>query len=341
MKKIASFFLALSLTMTWQLPAKEISTFATRIVAEQEIDLDNDGYELIACQLRPIKRAGKSLTAEMIHTTNMPSTLRHANMDTSVNWSGYSAMTGKGSHVNPSYGSVTEVSGTWRVPTLTASEEGTTYSSAWVGIDGFSNQTVEQIGTEHDITATGVITNYAWFEMFPAGAQLIDGFPLQPGDKIEGKVTYKGPDSANNDTFRLVLKNHTRGKKFVVTQSTLPGYPAHLSSADWIVEAPAILISDSCFGFLPLSNFGTISFTDCQATINGVTGAIGNKHWTYVAISMLTIDDIVKDITSDLISTCDKGSCSKKKKSKCGKDSFTVVWESSGPFPYDTDCLVN
>jgi hypothetical protein len=40
------------------------------------------------------------------------------------------------------------------------------YSSAWVGIDGYSDNTVEQIGTEQD-WIWGRAIYYSWFEMYP------------------------------------------------------------------------------------------------------------------------------------------------------------------------------
>jgi hypothetical protein len=36
----------------------------------------------------------------------------------------------------------------------------------------------------------------------------------------------------------------------------------------------------------PLADFGTVTFTDCSATINGITGPISDFNWD--AITMLT-----------------------------------------------------
>ena len=49
----------------------------------------------------------------------------------------------------------------------TVSGSGPTYSSVWVGIDGYSSNTVEQIGTEQDVSANGKTSYYAWYEMYP------------------------------------------------------------------------------------------------------------------------------------------------------------------------------
>ena len=67
---------------------------------------------------------------------------------TSSNWSGYAVATNLS---NPQANSVSAVSGSWIVPTVTGSSRGTTYSAVWVGIDGYSDSTVEQIGTEEDV----------------------------------------------------------------------------------------------------------------------------------------------------------------------------------------------
>src|SRR5271166_4368093 len=67
----------------------------------------------------------------------------------STNWSGYGAATNLSA---PATGSVTAVSGSWVVPTVTGSRRGTVYSAAWVGIDGLSDSTVEQLGTEQDVS---------------------------------------------------------------------------------------------------------------------------------------------------------------------------------------------
>jgi hypothetical protein len=63
----------------------------------------------------------------------------------SYNWAGYAVHTG----------TYTSVSGNWTVPTIqTGSPSG--YSSAWVGIGGFSGNSVIQIGTEQDCSGNSV-----------------------------------------------------------------------------------------------------------------------------------------------------------------------------------------
>ena len=40
----------------------------------------------------------------------------------------------------------------------------TAYSSFWVGIDGFSSSSVEQMGTDSDVV-NGIPTYYAWYNV--------------------------------------------------------------------------------------------------------------------------------------------------------------------------------
>ena len=65
------------------------------------------------------------------------------------------------------------------------SANGTTWmdDSVEVFIDGDNSNTVEQIGTEQDVTPTGAIY-YAWLQLYPHGAFLIQNFPVAPGERL-------------------------------------------------------------------------------------------------------------------------------------------------------------
>jgi hypothetical protein len=220
---------------------------------------------------------------------------------TSSNWSGYAAET---SLKSPQSGSVTAVSGTWTVPTVTGSGSGTTYSSVWVGIDGYSSQSVEQLGTEEDVV-NGQAEYSAWYEMYPSNPVTIN-MTVQPGDKISASVTYETSGS-NAGQFLLSITDLTTTK----TYSTYQTYAkAQRSSAEWIVEAPS-----SNNGVLPLANFGTVSFTSASATINGTTGPIDDSAWQAAAINMAT-RSVQEDTTSGLTDSN-------------GTSSFTVTCNAS------------
>jgi hypothetical protein len=216
-----------------------------------------------------------------------PSPHKPLSEGTSLNWSGYAALT---SLTNPTKSSVNDVSGYWTVPALSRSTENS-YTAIWVGIDGYSNGTVEQIGTEQDWTSRGQ-QNYAWFEMYPAGAYEILGFPVDINDQMAAEVKYHG-----NNIFQLSIINYTKDVYFLVPFSYTTAPNAQRTSAEWIVEAPA---SGSTGQVLPLADFGTVLFYNCRATINGYSGSINNSHWTYDALTMVTTNHIIKSLPSNL-----------------------------------------
>jgi hypothetical protein len=204
---------------------------------------------------------------------------------TSLNWSGYAALT---SLNNPESNVVSKVSGSWIVPTLTPSAH-TTYCSCWIGIDGYASNTVEQIGTEQD-WVNSKQRNYAWFEMYPNYSYKIVGFPVTAGDSISASVVYQG-----NNVFQMTIRNNTQNIYTVVpTSYTMSPSATHRSSAQWIVEAPY------SNGILPLAHFNVVNFTNCKATINGRQGAINNSSWTFDKLTMVTNNNIAKATPSSL-----------------------------------------
>ena len=164
-------------------------------------------------------------------------------------------------------------------------------SSVWLGIDGYSSSTLEQLGTEQD--CLGKTAHYfAWYEMYPADPVVLD-LPIHGGDQIRTHITYVG-----NNQFAFELTNLRTGDTFLTTQTSSN---AQRSSAEWIVEAP---------GMLPLADFGTVRFADSQATISGTTGTISSFS-KYTSINMVALTGAVKTQTFGL--------------SKGGAN-FTVVW---------------
>jgi len=203
--------------------------------------------------------------------------IRDAN-GSSTNWSGYAIGL-------PQKNAATYIRGTWIVPKAIKSTSPSTYSSTWVGIDGYNTSSVEQIGTEQDWSGRNPIY-YAWFEMYPQFAFLIDGFPVVPGDSITAEVSYTGTDG----NFLLTISNNTRRKSFSTRQKSSV---ATRQSVEWIQEAP------STTSVLPLANFGVVQFNSCFATLQGRIGPIG--FFRYDNITMTTPSKIVKARPSPLV----------------------------------------
>jgi hypothetical protein len=223
----------------------------------------------------------------------------------SGNWSGYA--------VDTAPAAVTEVAGSWTVPSVTVSGGGTKYSASWLGIDGDNSSTVEQIGTDSD-QKNGQPSYYAWFEMYPSNYYYVDwatgtGIPASSNvpsaalvganDMISADVKFLST-SGKLSTFQLTITDTPAGgglaRNFSITQ-TIKG--AARSSAEWVLEQTGTL-----------SNFGSETFTNAQATINGATGTIG----TFLQGDSSTVvykEDIVDrhgvslDRTSELNSTGD------------------------------------
>ena len=80
------------------------------------------------------------------------------------------------------------------------------------------------------------------------------------------------------------------------------------SGVEWIVEAPGI----GGGGGSPLAHFCPITFTNCSATLFGVTGPINDNAWTDFSIIMAR---------SDIMATPSPLSAD--------GSSFSVTWESA------------
>jgi len=136
----------------------------------------------------------------------------------SSNWSGY-AITG---------GPFTAVTGSWVVASVAASRK-STYSSSWVGIDGFNNSNLIQTGTEQDYY-NGQTHYGAWWEILPAAETPIS-MTVLPGDVMSARISRN-----SNGSWTISISDTTRNESFSIVQS----YSGPLTSAEWIQEAPTV-----------------------------------------------------------------------------------------------------
>jgi hypothetical protein len=202
---------------------------------------------------------------------------------TSVNWSGYAAAGDPGTF--------TSVSSSWTQPAVTCGATNT-FSSFWVGLDGDGTQTVEQTGTEADCS-NGTAAYSGWWEMFPNAPVFYDN-PVQPGDAMSASVVADG-----GGVFTLTLTDATQNW----TQSTQQiSQTAQLGSAEIIAEAP------SSSTVLPLSDFGTVNFTNVAVD----DAPLGNENPS--ALTMDSANGVTEATPSALT----------------GGNSFSVTWDSDG-----------
>ena len=172
-----------------------------------------------------------------------------------VDWSGYSVAS---SLKNPQP-TVTAVSGTWTVPSLTVTP-GFSYSASWIGIGGQFDQTLIQTGTEHDIT-NGQENYSAWYEILPASPVYLT-MSVSPGDTITASIKLQ---DATTNTWSISIRDTTNGQSY----QTNVQYDSSMQSAEWIVERPTV---GNRIGLL--SDFGSVTFTNCNAIIGSKTGSI-------------------------------------------------------------------
>jgi Peptidase A4 family len=228
-----------------------------------------------------------------------PRVVDNVTVEESTNWSGYAV---EGS-------SFTSAKGSWIIPTVNCSKTPNTYSSFWVGIDGWTSSSVEQTGTDSDCDGSSP-SYYAWYEFYPNPSFLISGVPVSPGNKMSAQVVYSGTE------FTITITNESTGKSFSKS-SRVRG--AARSSAEWIAEAPCCT---NAGGILPLSDFGTVDFGDdytgisgtndaTDSSTSGAIGAFGNNIFESIMVNGSTGADeaVPSALSSD-------------------GTSFTVTWDS-------------
>jgi hypothetical protein len=257
----------------------------------------------------------------------------------SFNWAGY-AVTGPN-------GGVTNVAASWVVPSVGNCQKVPDGISAfWTGIDGWTDQTVEQTGTDSDCvnilgTQTGTPTYYAWFEFFPQPGYLIGDYNNElecvagcvfPGDLMTAEVSYLGlnppsPGPPRGQAFTLTITDLTR-TWYVTINASVPG--ALANSAEFITETPFGCNTSSGFCLLSdfiQSNYGkdyTRAAGTSYATVNGKTGPLGSfgssvQQAIMVNFTTCTVDCTLPPLMAAPSSLSTDGT------------SFNVTWLGSGP----------
>ena len=161
---------------------------------------------------------------------------------------------------------VTSVSGSWVVPEVNRSE-GMTFSGVWVGIGGYGEGSLIQTGTEQEYF-NGEAVYYAWYELLPDYLVPIRSIHVYPGDTMTASINLV---NKNTNTWTITIRDVTRGEQFEKTVV----YNSSRLSAEWVVERPKVNGTVST-----LADFGNVTFTECKATVDGVTGVIGNFSYS-------------------------------------------------------------
>ena len=175
----------------------------------------------------------------------------------SSNWSGYVATGGIYDFIRAS----------WTVPAVSCTAGANSYSSQWVGLDGVSDETVEQDGTYSDCDGATPVYG-AWYEM--VGDDSVNngeqtdvpvGDAVHPGDSITATVAVSGGDS-----WLLTIDDTTRSWIF---NEPITWSGAQQTSAEWIVERPTLCDESGDCALAPLADFDATTFTNATADAGG------------------------------------------------------------------------
>jgi hypothetical protein len=195
---------------------------------------------------------------------------------TSSNWSGYEVSANSGQTIK-------RIQGLFSIPNVdcarsTLGTSGQALWSDWVGLDGFTTSTVEQIGVAAECTTTtGPATYFAFYEMFPSPGVTLTGTGVNPGDAIVVVV------QKVSTGWQLVLQDRTTGASVATVQTCPAGSTCRDASGEAITEDYNTSVPQH-----NLADFGISNQTDLLATSgSGRNGGLGSGSlWTSHTIDM-------------------------------------------------------
>jgi len=203
----------------------------------------------------------------------------------STNWSGY-ADTGS---------SFSNVSASWTEPSATCGRA-EQLAAFWVGIDGYSSDSVEQDGTLIECYG-GTAYQYTWWEMYPTNDIQVVGETLAAGDTITSTVTRSGT------SYTLTVADAANPADSFTETETCSSCAN--TSAEWIAEAPS-----SSSSVYPLADFRSWTASSASVTEGSTSGVISS--FTDDEITMVDSSGRTKALPGSLNS---------------GGNSFSVTWE--------------
>jgi hypothetical protein len=206
----------------------------------------------------------------------------------STNWSGY-ADTGS---------SFSNVSASWTEPGASCSSRTTSLAAFWVGIDGYSSNSVEQDGTMIECYHRTAY-QFTWWEMYPTNNVQIVGQTAAAGDHITAAVVRTGT------SYKLTVTDSTHTADSFSTTQSCSASSCVDTSAEWIAEAPT-----GSSGIEPLADFGSWTASNAAVTEGSTAGTISS--FTDDEITMIDSSGNVKALPGAL---------------NGAGTSFSVTWE--------------
>ena len=205
-----------------------------------------------------------------------------ASPQATVNWSGYAAIP-PAAETTPSTGqplTFSDVTGSWTQPKARCVKGRADAVAFWVGIGGFNQDstTLEQLGTTAQCSSRGVATYFVWWEIVPAPEVRVP-MKVRAGDRVTAAVLVNGSKAT------MSIKNETRRTRFSTTVTV--SQPLDVSSAEWIAEAPTACTPNGVCEVVPLTNFGSVTFSKAAAAANRVSGTITDSAWLATPLQLI------------------------------------------------------
>jgi len=203
--------------------------------------------------------------------------LRSGSAEVSSNWSGY-ALTSADPAAPLAFEDVT---GTWVQPKAKCTVGRRDASAFWVGLGGYddASTSLEQLGTAAECSGSSTPQYYAWWELVPAASTRIP-LIIRPGDRIVAAVLVRG------QTITFSLRDVTRKTRFSKVLTTPQALD--VASAEWIAEAPSECSSLGRCSVIPLTNFGSVTFTNSATIANAHPGTLVDPTWLQRPIELIT-----------------------------------------------------
>jgi hypothetical protein len=144
------------------------------------------------------------------------------------------------------------------------------YVSTWIGLDGLTTDTVEQVGVD-GLCYKGKPVYYVWYEMYPEGTHVFAISGFSPGDALAANVYY---NSRNRD-WQLTLIDLTRGVGFETDQTCPSGQECKNANAEVITEDPGGGVSAGIY----LAKFGATFYNRVKVTSrDGTHGTLAGSN---------------------------------------------------------------
>jgi hypothetical protein len=144
------------------------------------------------------------------------------------------------------------------------------YVSAWIGLDGVTDDTVEQVGVD-GVCFKGTPVYYVWYEMYPENSHVFTISGFSPGDALSGSVYY----DSHTHRWQLTLIDLTRDVGFETDQACPSGQKCRNADAEAITEDPGGAVPAGFY----LGDFGATFFGHAKVTSrNGTHGTLAGSN---------------------------------------------------------------